>query len=927
MNEESTSGETSNHSDRQAEIDILSSMGDSTPENSGTTPENDESTDSNYVDIDPTEQEWFRFFPYDEPYNQQTDGIEQVYSTIAEEGYVMLEGACGTGKTLLSLVAGLHCIYDEETVAAKTGHVPSLERIVAVTSVKQQLRQFVEDLRAINQTLDDGGHDKVPGVVLRGKRDMLPYVRTGGAAYTESGQSGNVQEVTDEIRDLTARIIKQGSDFPLRWPDDMEPTGGRHESAHDGEGEEEEDGSWVDENRAEALCRIVSGIDGERLSINGVESPYPEEMVRAADIADFSKMSRSEREGLPPEISGYIDPFYAGHHSPGASSVPFSYGDSAVLAGDDILEGSLERGICPHSCLSGLLNSATVVLGNYYHIVDPQTRMMTQDIINRRSMAIVDEAHMLEHRVRDALSDEIGLYELRRAQNDVSTIQSVLKGVYEPAGKTSATELEGVVTSLFEDVSINDSQGVAEEHLTTTIEFFDWLSDKLDEYAQQHFDEQFDTYGDLATDIRHEGDLYDADFDDEFPLQDPDGEDRIDTLSIDVQNTDEFSADVWNTVYSVGRAIHDILDAVDEIDRTPIIGETVQSLHRWHSESHLEYFRLVEFEYSPKENAPVDFPDWVETFNAKFRLYNCIPSTRLAETFDEFGGGCLMSATLEPFETFNVVSGLHALEQGKSESEDATLDLEERRVESVQYGLGFPPENRESWIVTAPPYTWKNRGPQSTDVNQMTSTRETYRDVLIDIAASYGNTLICMPSYSEAAWAGDLLEEVPGVEKDILVDESSSATVTRSLLEEFFAGDDHKVLITSTLGTVTEGVDYKGSRLHTCAVVGVPYEYQDQKQTAVETAYDERFSETSMDGFEAAVQVPAVRKSRQAIGRVIRGTEEVGTRIFVDKRYASGGWSVNSFLSADEQSEFKPIPPLDIRTALTEFWKPRVTQT
>jgi hypothetical protein len=64
-----------------------------------------------------------------------------------------------------------------------------------------------------------------------------------------------------------------------------------------------------------------------------------------------------------------------------------------------------------------------------------------------------------------------------------------------------------------------------------------------------------------------------------------------------------------------------------------------------------------------------------------------------------------------------------------------------------------------------------------------------------------------------------------------------------------------------------------------------------------------------------------VRKARQAIGRVIRGPKEVGTRILIDERYGHTEWDgAKEFLSTSEQEEFETVPPEEIGDRLTKFW-------
>lgn len=196
-------------------------------------------------------------------------------------------------------------------------------------------------------------------------------------------------------------------------------------------------------------------------------------------------------------------------------------------------------------------------------------------------------------------------------------------------------------------------------------------------------------------------------------------------------------------------------------------------------------------------------------------------------------------------------------------------------------------------------------------------TRERYAYVARLIAESYGNVMLCWPNYAEAKWAAGRLREA--IDKPVLLDESSSNETTQALKQDFVAGEP-KVLVTSTRGTLTEGVDYEGDALHTCAVFGNPLvNIGSPRVQAVKHAYGDRFGESNE--FAYALTIPAVRQVRQALGRVIRGPEECGVRIVVGERFVPGAvHSVYEYFPESEREEFVRMKPDFLESQFQAFW-------
>jgi Rad3-related DNA helicases len=104
-------------------------------------------------------------------------------------------------------------------------------------------------------------------------------------------------------------------------------------------------------------------------------------------------------------------------------------------------------------------------------------------------------------------------------------------------------------------------------------------------------------------------------------------------------------------------------------------------------------------------------------------------------------------------------------------------------------------------------------------------------------------------------------------------------------------------------------------------ICGVPIAHTGSElATAIEEAYSEQFGEYL--GFDYAFTVPAVRKTRQALGRVIRGTEDVGVRVLADMRYTSsaGRAGVRRHFPDYSRDEFKSVSSNELQQCLERFW-------
>ncbi len=275
-------------------------------------------------------------------------------------------------------------------------------------------------------------------------------------------------------------------------------------------------------------------------------------------------------------------------------------------------------------------------------------------------------------------------------------------------------------------------------------------------------------------------------------------------------------------------------------------------------------------------------------------LYSCLPRQVTGQLFDEIYATVLMSATLQPFDVTENVLGL----------EDAV---------TMAYGLQFPEENRRTYAVETPPLFSSDRD----DPAVQETVTETIHDA---VRMTPGNTLAFFPNYGEAGRYADRLERRS--DRTVYLDEPGESV--EALRTQFVANDD-AVLCTSLWGTLAEGVSFDGDDANTVLVVGVPYPHLDDRAEAVQEAYDVAFDGTDT-GWRYAVEIPTVRKTRQALGRVIRSPEEVGVRALLDRRYSRsaksdlGKYSVNGTFPHEEREELIDIGPDKLKFAMRNFY-------
>jgi DNA excision repair protein ERCC-2 len=274
-------------------------------------------------------------------------------------------------------------------------------------------------------------------------------------------------------------------------------------------------------------------------------------------------------------------------------------------------------------------------------------------------------------------------------------------------------------------------------------------------------------------------------------------------------------------------------------------------------------------------------------------LYTCIPRRVTKDLFDDVYASVLMSATLRPFDVAADVLGLE---------EPVTM----------AYGMEYPEERRRTYSAGTPALFASDRG----DPAVQQSVTGLVEDL---VEFTPGNTLLYFPSYAEAE---RYYERVGGQADGRLFLDGSG--VDTEPLRERFVEREAAALFTSLWGTLAEGVSFDGDDARTVAVIGVPYPHLDDRLEAVQDAYDRVYGKRNQAGWRYAVEIPTIRKTRQALGRVIRSPDDYGVRVLADKRYTRedmGRYSVRGSFPEEVRDELIDMNPTKLKFGMLNFYR------
>ena len=125
---------------------------------------------------------------------------------------------------------------------------------------------------------------------------------------------------------------------------------------------------------------------------------------------------------------------------------------------------------------------------------------------------------------------------------------------------------------------------------------------------------------------------------------------------------------------------------------------------------------------------------------------------------------------------------------------------------------------------------------------------------------------------------------------------------TKQALERFRSGRDG-VFFCVMGGSIAEGMDFPGDQLNLVIIVGVPYAPPNLENNAMMTMFNSKYGDGV--GFRFVSEVPAIRKMKQAIGRLIRTESDYGMAIIMDQRAGRFAKDLDAVPATDVVKEVK----------------------
>ncbi|WII07295.1 ATP-dependent DNA helicase [Methanomassiliicoccales archaeon LGM-RCC1] len=241
--------------------------------------------------------------------------------------------------------------------------------------------------------------------------------------------------------------------------------------------------------------------------------------------------------------------------------------------------------------------------------------------------------------------------------------------------------------------------------------------------------------------------------------------------------------------------------------------------------------------------------------DGEFLSAKCIDPAEISVFLNSIPGAIHMSGTLQPLDQYARVLGIRGNPRFR------------------MYPSPFPPENRSVLYVNDVTTQQKEMQKDPGMQNRI----ERYITMLCNSVDK--NTLVFFTSYSFMRSMRPYLEM--HINKRLYWEESRNQRKTMENLAAFRNGRDG-VFFSVMGGSVAEGMDFPGDELCYAIIVGIPYPPPSTELKAMSAMFDQRYG--AGKGWIYTSEVPALRKMKQAIGRLIRTETDRGMAVILDNR-------------------------------------------
>lgn len=260
--------------------------------------------------------------------------------------------------------------------------------------------------------------------------------------------------------------------------------------------------------------------------------------------------------------------------------------------------------------------------------------------------------------------------------------------------------------------------------------------------------------------------------------------------------------------------------------------------------------------------------------DAEYLSAKCIDPYEISLFLNEIPGAIHMSGTLQPLDQYARVLGLKGNPRFRV------------------YPSPFPPENKSVLYVNDVTTLYR-------EMKQDPSMQRRIEQYIAMLCNSVDkNTLVFFTSYNNMRSMRPYLES--NIMKNLYWEESRNQRRTMENLAAFRNGRNG-VFFSVMGGSVAEGMDFPGDELCFAIIVGIPYPPPSSEQKAMSAMFDQRYGPGK--GWLYTSEVPALRKIKQAIGRLIRTETDRGMAVILDYRASKYVKQLEAKLSDDPAGE------------------------